>query len=267
MTTVPSKVQTRLVSGLKKFQTIVNSAKLRDINESDTVVIITDILSELFGYDKYTDITSEQAVKKTFCDLVIKIDNKLRFIIEVKSAALELKEDHIRQAVDYGANAGIEWIILTNGNDWKLFRIIFGKPVSNELVYDFVLTQLNPKKDTDIEMLYYVCKESLGKSLLEDFLAQKQVMSRFFIGQLILTEPVIDFIRKTLRKIVPEVKVGCDEIKQVIEQEVLKREVLEGKTAEDSKKRINKALKAISKELTAKPDSKPENSSTLPSPQ
>lgn len=64
-TTIPSKVQTRMTGGLKKFQSIVSSSKVKDINESDTVVIVTDMLSYLFGYDKYTEITSEQAVKKT----------------------------------------------------------------------------------------------------------------------------------------------------------------------------------------------------------
>lgn len=252
MTTIPSKVQNRLTSGLKKFQTIVNSAKAKDINESDTVVIITDMLSELFGYDKYSEITSEQAVKKTFCDLAIRIDNKVRFLIEVKAAGLDLKEDHIRQAVDYGSNLGIDWIILTNGNDWKVFKIIFAKPISHELVYDFSFTKLNAKKESDIELLYYVCKESLGKSLLEDFHIQKQVMSRFFLGQLILNDSVIEAIRKTLKKVVPEVRVGNEEIKQVIELEVLKREVLEGKLAEDAKKRITKAMKALTKEANSK---------------
>lgn len=248
MTTIPTKVQTRLIAGLKKFQAIVNNAKAKDINESDTVVIITDMLSELFGYDKYSEITSEQAIKKTFCDLAIKIDNKIRFIIEVKAAALDLKEDHIRQAVDYGSNSGVEWVLLTNGNEWKVFKIIFGKPVSHELVYDFTFTQLNPKKENDIELLYYVCKESFGKSLLEDFHIQKQIMSRFFLGQIILTEPIIDSIRKLLRKVAPDVKVNTEEIKTIIEQEVLKREVIEGKSAEESKKKINKALKALVKE-------------------
>jgi hypothetical protein len=258
MTTIPSKVKTRLTSGLKKFQSIVNSAKDKDINESDTVVIIMDMLSELFGYDKYSEITSEQAVKRTFCDLAIKIDNKVRFIIEVKAAALDLKDDHIKQAVDYGANYGVEWVILTNCNNWKVFKIIFGKPISHELVYDFVFTQLNVKKETDIELLYYVCRESLGKSLLEDFHIQKQVLSRFFLGQLIITDPVVDSIRKILKKVVPEVKVSCDELAQVIEQEVIKREVFEGKLAEDAKKRINKALKFLSKDSGTKSESKSE---------
>jgi len=255
MATIPAKVQARLISGLKKFQSIVSSARTKDINESDTVVIITDILSDLFGYDKYSEITSEQAVKKTFCDLAIKIDGKVRFIIEVKAAGLDLKEDHIRQAVDYGANAGVDWVILTNGCSWKVFKIIFGKPVSNELVYEFDITQLNVKKENDLELLYYVCKESLGKSVLADFHLQKQTFSKFIVGQLIISEAIVDSIRKVMKKLYPEVKVSNDEILELVKNEVLKREVLEGEKAEDAKKKINKAFKSLAKETSVKTDS------------
>lgn len=255
MATLPPKVQTRLACGLKKFQSIVSAARTKDINESDTVVIITDMLSDLFGYDKYSEITSEQAVKKTFCDLAIKIDGKVRFIIEVKAAGLDLKEDHIRQAVDYGSNAGVDWVILTNGSVWKVFKIIFGKPVSNELVYEFDFTQLNVKKDNDLELLYYVCKESLGKSVLADFHLQKQTFSKFFVGQLIISEPIIDSIRKIMKKLYPDVKVSNEEICSLIENEVLKREVIDGEKAEEAKKKINKAFKSLAKETVAKSES------------
>lgn len=61
---IPAKVLERLSSGLKKFQPILTSAKTRDVNESNTVVIITDMLSEIFGYDKYFEITTEHVIKK-----------------------------------------------------------------------------------------------------------------------------------------------------------------------------------------------------------
>jgi hypothetical protein len=254
MSTIPSKVQLRLSSSLKKFQGIVNSARTKDINESDTVVIITDILSDLFGYDKYSEITSEQAIKRTFCDLAIKIDGKIRFIIEVKAAGLDLKEDHIRQSVDYGSNAGVDWIILTNGSSWKVFKIVFSKPISHELVYEFEIGQLNAKKESDLELLYYVCKESLGKTVLADYHLQKQTFSKFFVGQLILSEPVIDSIKKIMKKLYPEVKVSNDEIFCLIENEVLKREVIEGEKAEEAKKKIIKAFKSLNKESNSKTD-------------
>jgi hypothetical protein len=35
---VPAKVASRIAAGLKKFQPILEAAKSRDVNESDTVV-------------------------------------------------------------------------------------------------------------------------------------------------------------------------------------------------------------------------------------
>ncbi len=74
MPPVPKKVEERLMAGIKRFQPIIASAKARDLNESDTVFIVTDMLSEVFGYDKYSEITSETAIRGTWCDLAIKLD-------------------------------------------------------------------------------------------------------------------------------------------------------------------------------------------------
>ena len=63
MPRIPQKVARRLSFGLKQFQPILESAKSRDVNESDTVAIVTDILSEIFGYDKYNEVTSEYKIR------------------------------------------------------------------------------------------------------------------------------------------------------------------------------------------------------------
>ena len=77
MVSIPKRVQDRLVEGLKKYQTIVEGKKAADVGEADTVILVTAILSEVLGYDKFTEITSEFAIRSTFCDLAIKIDNRL----------------------------------------------------------------------------------------------------------------------------------------------------------------------------------------------
>ena len=74
---IAPKIQARFVDGLKKFQSIVEAAKIRDANESDTVVILTGILSEILGFDKYLDITTEHAIRGTFCDLAIKMNGNI----------------------------------------------------------------------------------------------------------------------------------------------------------------------------------------------
>ncbi len=245
MATIPTKVEPRFIAGIKKFQTILNAAKAKDINESDTVVIVTDMLHEIFGFDKYSEITSEFAIKKTWCDLAIKIEDKTKFLIEVKAIGLPPKDDHIKQAVDYGSNHGVDWVILTNGIRWRIFKIIYGKPIANELVYEFDFLSLNPKKQNDLSLLYYVSKESLGKSVLEDFHIQKQTLSKFYIGQLLLNETVLEAVKKTVRKMTPSAKIELEDLKEVIANEVIKREILEGDKADEAKKKIAKSLKAL----------------------
>jgi hypothetical protein len=74
---MPAKMASRLATGLKKFKPILEAAQKHDVNESDTVVIVQDILHEVFGFDKYSDITSEHAIHGTFCDLAIKLTGKI----------------------------------------------------------------------------------------------------------------------------------------------------------------------------------------------
>ncbi len=65
MVKIPNKVSERLKKEIGQFQKILSTATDRDVNESDTVTIITDMLANVFGFDKYTEITSEQAIRGT----------------------------------------------------------------------------------------------------------------------------------------------------------------------------------------------------------
>src|SRR4030065_1330467 len=100
---IPKKITDRLSVGLKRFQPIISAAKARDAYESDTSMIITDMMAELFGYDKYSELTRELAIRGTYCDLATKIDGKYQMIIEVKAIGIDLKESHIKQAIDYAS--------------------------------------------------------------------------------------------------------------------------------------------------------------------
>jgi hypothetical protein len=42
---VPKKVADRISGGLKNFKPVLESAKARDVNESDTSMIVTDMLA------------------------------------------------------------------------------------------------------------------------------------------------------------------------------------------------------------------------------
>ena len=243
---IPSKAKTRLVTNVKKYKRVLTKAVSQDVNESDTVTVITDMLSDIFGYDKYEEITSEFAIKKTFCDLAIKLNDQVKLLIEVKSVGTNLKDNHLKQATDYGANAGIDWVILTNGVAWKVYRIIFSKPIEHELVYEFDMTQINTHKDEDLSLLYLLCRETINKknsNALDEYRQQKELLNKVMLGQIILSEPVLSTIRRTMKKVSAEAKVTKDEISEVISSEVIKRDVLEDEKAEDYTKQITRAIK------------------------
>lgn len=236
MSTVSAKVAQRIGAGIKKFQPILAAAKARDVNESDTVVIVTDLLHEVFGYEKYADITSEHMIRSTFCDLAIKLDGHLALLIEVKAIGMELKDNHLKQAVDYAANQGCDWVALTNGICWRVYRVIFGKPIDHELVVDLNMLELRPRVDADIDLAALLAKEGWQKERLGEYQSQRQALSRFTIGAVVLTDPVVDVIRRELRRVSPDAKIESVDILKVLQEEVLKRDVLEGDKAVAARK-------------------------------
>lgn len=243
MAKIPKKVTERLSKEIKQFQKVISIAKDRDVNESDTVTIITDMLSDVFGFDKYEDITSEQAIRGTYCDLAIKIKGKIKFLIEVKAIGLNLKENHLRQAIGYGATHGIQWVVLTNGNDWEIYKIKFEKPVNYEEVCSFRFTDLNPRKQEDQAKVFLLCKEGVAKAAIEEFHDHVQSVNRFMLGAIIRSDSVISTIRRELRKITEGVKVTDEEIENILSEEVLKRDIVQGEAAEEAMKRVKKAAK------------------------
>jgi hypothetical protein len=256
MASIPKKVAERLVDGIKQFQPILTAAKARDVGEADTVTIVKDMLAEVFGYDKYSEVTSEYAIRGTYCDLATKIDGTLQTLIEVKAIGMELKDPHVKQAVDYAANQGVDWVLLTNGICWRIYHVIFAKPIDQELVVNIDFSAISHRSQADLDRLYLWCKEGWIKSVLGEYHQQKQALSRFFLGAMLLSDPVLDVLRRELRRVSPEVKIETDQIEQVLMNEVIKRDVMEGEKAAEAKKKIaraaSKALRSSSSKETAK---------------
>lgn len=240
MATIPGKVSDRLIAGIKRFQPVLALAKTRDLNESDTVTIVTDILSEILGYDKYSEVTSEYAIRNTYVDLAIKLDGVLSMLIEVKAIGLELKDAFVKQAVDYAANQGVDWVLLTNGAIWRAYKVSFTKPIDQELVLELDLQGVSYKNKDDIESLYLLTKEGQLKSSLGEYHTQRQALSRYSLSALILSDTIVDTIRRELRRLSPGVKIEQDEIRTVLSQEVLKREVVEGEKADEARRKVNR---------------------------
>jgi hypothetical protein len=244
---IPKKAAERITAGLKKYQAILTEAKNRDISESDTVVIIADMLADIFGYKKYVEITTEFAIRGTFVDLAIKVDQDVRFLIEAKAIGVELKEAHVKQAVDYGANEGIEWIILTNANTWRVYKIHFGQPIDKSLVFELDILGVSHRNPEIVECLGNLSREGYTKSAMTTFLQQQQAMSKFSIAAALQSEALVTCLRRELKRAFPSAKIDEDILCNVIQNEVLKREMIDSDEARLAGETFKKASRSAAR--------------------
>lgn len=258
---IPKKESETIQQGLAKFQKVLGIAKARDLNESDTVSIISDMLAEIFGYDKYLDVTSEFAIRGTYCDLAIKINNKIEYLIECKSIGTQLKENHIKQAVDYGANQGVNWVVLTNGINWRLYKIRFEQPIAADLVYEFDMTALSPRADEAKELIYILHKDAIEKNYRQAHYEKTQMINPYTVAQILLSDSVVNAVRKEVRKLSDDLKLEPDEIREMLSACVIKRDLIESEEAKEAEKNMRKIFNRLARKAEkekAKCQPKPE---------
>lgn len=254
MLKIPKKVIDRISSNLKTYQNVANSHKSKDVSEADTVTLVKDILAYCFGFDKYQELTSEQQIRGTFCDLAVKIDSKIKYLIEVKAAGVNLNDSHLRQAINYGANQGIEWVVLTNAVEWRLYRIKFGQPVDYEEVSSFNLLEINPKKEDDIKKVFLLCREGISSDAMDTYHQHSQILNKFTIAQILFTESVVSTVKREIRKLFPELKVDSEQIADILNNDILKREVIEGDKVKETQQKIRKITAKLAKQIEKKTD-------------
>jgi predicted type IV restriction endonuclease len=265
MAYIAKRVLDRFSKAVPRFQKVLQIAKDRDVNESDTVAVLKDIFGELFGFDKYLEVTSEFAIRSTYCDLAIKVDDKVQFLVEAKAIGIELKETHMRQAIDYGANHGVQWVVLTNGIEWRLYRIRFEQPINYDLVCTFDFLALNARDEKYQECLFLLSKEGLSKNARDEFYEKVQSVNRYVIGNLILASPVLATVRRELRKLSDGMKIDIEEVGHIVRSEVLKREIVEGDEAEAAQARVDRFYrKGRSTRKSRKPEKPQEASAVAP---
>ncbi len=248
MLKISKKVVERITAGLKTFQSIALSHKSRDVSEADTVTLVKDILSDCFGFDKYTELTSEQQIRGTYCDLAVKIDGKIKYLIEVKAAGVSLNDSHLKQSIGYGANQGIEWVVLTNAVEWRLYRIKFGQPIDYEEVSAFTFTEVSAKKEDDLNRMYLLCREGITSDAMDAYHSHTQILNRYTLAQVLQSDTVVSAVRKELKKLSPDVKVDPENILDIFNNEVLKREVIEGDKVKETQAKLKKLYAKIAKQ-------------------
>lgn len=182
---------------LKKYLPVFRQAFDELMNESDTSMRISKFFETVLEYDVFNEISREHVVKERNVDYAIKVDGKLQFFIEVKQAGVTLKEKHVEQASNYAANAGVPWVLLTNGKNWNMYHLAFGEGIQIDLVWSVDLLD-GDFKDA-VYKLGMLHRKNICKGDLDDYFAKKKILSPKSIVQSIFHENTLRLIRLHLK--------------------------------------------------------------------
>jgi hypothetical protein len=194
-----SSKKQKLVQSLKSFQKKYFGKKLVDLDESSTRLLVNELLNDVLGYLMIDEIKTEYMIRGTYADYVVQLKGVRHFLVEVKALSLSLSDKHLRQAINYGANEGIEWAMLTNGKDIHFYKIIFGKPIESKLVFKIDIGDPAKLKET-ADCLQHLHKEAVVKKSLELLWNKFTALEVYTIAGLMYNNTVINFLKRELKK-------------------------------------------------------------------
>lgn len=137
-------------------------------------------------------------IKGTYADYVIQVNKTRHFLVEVKALSFQLSEKHLRQTVNYGANEGIEYALLTNGRNFEFYKIIFEQPISSRLIFSLDLSDASTLKNA-ADHLQHLHKESVVKNLFKPLWNKCEATDPYNIAGIICSDPVLQCIKKLIK--------------------------------------------------------------------
>ena len=184
---------------LRKFTPILIDARDERLNEADTVQRICHFFDKVLGYDRLRDISREAEMKGKYVDVSIKIDDRVRLLVEAKAAGVRLRDKHIDQAQAYASRNNYPWVLLTNGVDWNLYHLTFEEGIEYECAFALSLDEEARFEEAAVR-LGLLHKKSLSKGQLDEDWKKRTALGAYPIGRALFQEKTLRVIRTEIRR-------------------------------------------------------------------
>jgi len=202
---------------LLSARSMIEAVAKADGNEAETRARVRHIFGTIMGYDIFKHITAEYAIHgvgdTVHCDIAVQLEreesSRPDFLVELKRVNMDLTSKHLRQAASYAIDIGCEWVLLTNGKEWKLYHISFGKPPQTKLVDSWNLIT----GDTSIlaGKFNLIGYKNIKRGGLARLWEKSNVLAAQNLLKIILSEQSLTLIRRELKK-ATDVTVSPEEI-------------------------------------------------------
>ena len=145
--------------------------------------------------------------------------------MEVKRVATKLAAKHLRQVEMYAVNEGVEWMILTNGVEWRAYHLTGGLPVEIDLALEVnLLGESTPAQKAN--QLFYLSRESLKRRQIDELWKARRAQSPKSLAKVLGSDAVTEAIRKELKRTTNQ-KVERAEIARLLKETVVRPECYE----------------------------------------
>ncbi len=187
---------------LRHAQKLVIQIKNQESNEAETRRHIDKVLELLCGYDALKHLTREHSIRgpgdTEFADFVIRSEDSIDIVVEIKRADLTLTPKHVKQGSRYCFDLGCSWMVLTNAVEWRLYKVLFSQPSDVVLVATWDILADDPHELA--EKFDLISLRSIRKKVLDKYWHKKSALREMVLLSAILSEQVLITIRKVLRK-------------------------------------------------------------------
>ena len=213
------KLDKEIRKSLLAAQNMIGAIAKTDSNEAETRRRIERIFESIMGYDVLKHITREHAIHgvgdSEYCDFAIQLNDDESIpsmLVEIKRVGFDLAIKHLKQAASYAINIGCEWVLLTNGKEWRLYHISFGQPPQTKLVESWnLISDELPILAAKFDLISY---RNIKKHGLDRLWQKSNILTPHNMLKAILSEESIRLIGRGLKKltavsVTPEEIVGA----------------------------------------------------------
>ena len=178
----------------------------KDANEAETRRRVERIFERVTGYDVLTHLSRERAVHGAgdteHVDFTIQMEAGEKaapmIMVELKRVGVDLAPKHLKQACRYAIDAGCEWVLLTNGRQWRLYHVEFGQPPITKLVEQWDL--LHDEPETLAKKFALISLRSLKRGALDTLWDRTRVLAPRNLLKAVLSPDSINALRRVLKR-------------------------------------------------------------------
>jgi len=191
---------------IRKARKVIEQALKLDANEAETRKRVDRIFEWVMGYDALKHISREYAVRgpgeTEYVDFAVQLepgqDVEPVMLVELKRVGIELAKKHLKQITEYARDAGCEWLLLTNGKEWRVYHVEFGQPPKTEIYESWDL--LGDDIDDIVRKFELINYKSIKRGLLNKNWERVKVLKPETLLAAIISPDTFRVIRRNLRK-------------------------------------------------------------------